>query len=153
MSRCYDCGTECICCVTKPPCSFCIKHGECFVCGKKTCETIKNADGKTLYACFSYQYWELGTVDKKPLEIELEKHGLTIEKITETWEKIVEVFKKAWEVVKDFFSSLTDALIKATARNPKHYHLYKHAKKRRTRKKYRNKLLREAVAYTKKKEG
>ena len=48
-----------------------------------------------------------------------------------------ELLKKAFQC-----SDLTDAELFAACDNPKHWHLYKNAKKLRTRKKYRRKLER-----------
>ena len=83
------------------------------------------------------------------IQAQLDRMGMTFDEFMETVNKAVEwfvdTFSKAWAVVKQFFIDNMDAIFKATAKSPKHYHLYKHARKRRTRKKYRNMLLREAL--------
>lgn len=82
----------------------------------------------------------------------------TINAFVETLNEIVNVSTQALSVVAEAFSkigrklsenikrngaALVDALLYANNDNPKWWHLYKHAKKARTRKKYRNKLLKQ----------
>lgn len=99
------------------------------------------------------------------LESELEKHGFTlkafedfvdelVERIVAAVEQVVEAVKEIWRKVFKSISkagfTLFDAVLWAVTDNPKCWHYYKHAKKFRTRKKYRNKLLREAFESIKK---
>ena len=72
--------------------------------------------------------------------------------LKETLNKIAEVFTQIWEGIAATFNKISegianlhkysDAHLHTVCDNPKHWHLYKHAKKLRTRKKYRNKLKR-----------
>lgn len=57
-------------------------------------------------------------------------------------EALTPMIRLACEAVNKFF----DALLYAANDNPKWWHLYKHAKKARTRKKYRRRLVRQLVA-------
>ena len=90
-----------------------------------------------------------------------------IEKVTkllrETWEAVKKVLDKAVEVLQPIWERLVetyrdakvcaykgvrdalDALLYAANDNPKWWHIYTHTKKRRTRKKYRDKLMRQLV--------
>lgn len=99
------------------------------------------------------------------LESELGKYGLTlktfadfvseiVDNLVAAVEQVVETIKEVWHKVYKVISKVSytmlDAVLWAVNDNPKHWHYYKHAKKLRTRKKYRNKLLREAFANIKK---
>lgn len=82
----------------------------------------------------------------------------TLNAFVETLNKIVDVSTQALSVVAEAFAEigrkvsrqlkvfgtgLVDELLYEANDNPKYWHLYKHAKKARTRKKYRNKLFRQ----------
>ena len=82
----------------------------------------------------------------------------TINAFVETINKMVEVGTQALEVVavavaeigrkvsrqlKVFGNGVVDEILYRANDNPKWWHLYKHAKKARTRKKYRNKLFKQ----------
>ena len=56
-------------------------------------------------------------------------------------EKIAEAIQPIIEKIGAFFSDLNESLLHSVA-TPKEWHYYKHAKKGRTRKKYRNRLER-----------
>ena len=70
----------------------------------------------------------------------------------ETLKKIAEAFTRILEGIAATFAKISEGLANATkysdahlrtaCDNPKHWHLYKNAKKLRTRKKYRNRLKR-----------
>ena len=60
-------------------------------------------------------------------------------------EKIAEAFQPIMEKIGAFFSDLHESLLHSVA-TPKEWHYYKHARKWRTRKKYRNRLERRLAA-------
>ncbi len=99
--------------------------------------------------------------DRALLERELEKHGLslktveefinaTVEAVEQVVEAIKEIFYKAFKAVKRICLSIIDAVLCTINTNPKNWHYYKHAKKFRTRKKYQNRLLKNATEIIKK---
>jgi hypothetical protein len=72
-----------------------------------------------------------------------------IEAIIPALEQIMAVAKQAFEALASgigeaigCFNGFTDAALYAACEDPKHWHYYKHAKKARTRKKYRHRLER-----------
>lgn len=96
--------------------------------------------------------------DEKTESVRFELSPETINAFVETVEKIGEVTTQALSVVAEAFAEigrkvshklkifgtgLVDELLYAANDNPKWWHLYKHAKKARTRKKYKNKLYRQ----------
>lgn len=95
------------------------------------------------------------------LDSELEKYGFTlktfedfvgeiVDSLVAAVEQVVETVKEVWfkifKIISKAGFTLLDAVLWAVNDNPKYWHYYKHAKKLRTRKKYRNKLLRNATA-------
>ena len=58
--------------------------------------------------------------------------------------------KKIVDVFTGICNEICDAFLYAAADNPKDWHYYKHAKKLRTRKKYRNKLWKKGLSRLKK---
>ena len=85
--------------------------------------------------------------NQNAFKAELEKHGFTLEQFNEAWEAVKALIRRIVKAVAKIARRVLDAVYFVTARHPKHYYLYKHAKKWRTRKKYRNLLRREAIAY------
>lgn len=76
------------------------------------------------------------------------------EKCKEVIERVVQVIREVWArimeicgpVIDWFVKEATDALLKAANNHPKWWHLYRYAKKGRTRKKYKRLLMRQVVA-------
>lgn len=64
-----------------------------------------------------------------------------VHKAKEVIKQIAEAFKKAAKVVSKTVHEAMDTLLYAANDNPKWWHLYKHAKKARVRKKYRRRLM------------
>lgn len=62
------------------------------------------------------------------------------------WERFVEIYMAAKADAHKSISDLLDAMLYAANDDPKSWHIYTHTKKRRTRKKYRDKLMRQLVA-------
>ena len=67
--------------------------------------------------------------------------GIMVQCARETIERIVEAFRKLAGAVRKIWDKIVDTLLRIVNDNPKWWHLYKHAKKYRTRKKYRNRLM------------
>lgn len=92
--------------------------------------------------------------DRALLEAEIEKYGLTLKQFENIVDSVVPAISQAVKIVMETAAEIA-AVIRPTVHNvmqctadanPKYWHYYKHAKKLRTRKKYRNKLLRYATA-------
>lgn len=64
----------------------------------------------------------------------------------ELYERIFEALRELANVVTKIVNNIVDKLLHFTNDNPKWWHLYKHAKKYRTRKKYRNRLMRKLLS-------
>lgn len=62
--------------------------------------------------------------------------------------RVAEIIKPIIEAIKPMIDALVNSAIFAymAERHPKWWHYYRHAKRRRIRKKYRDKLLREMIA-------
>lgn len=88
--------------------------------------------------------------DRAMLEVELEKYGLSLKQFEDVVDSVVpiisQVVKIATEIAAVVSPTVHNVMQCTIDANPKYYHYYKHAKKLRTRKKYRNKLLRNATA-------
>lgn len=65
------------------------------------------------------------------------------ERILEAFRELAKELSKIWGNITDSFM---DYMLWVVNDNPKWWHLYKHAKKRRTRKKYRNRLMRQLLS-------
>lgn len=63
--------------------------------------------------------------------------------IREVWARIVEI---CGPVIERFVNEAVDALLRWTNDHPKWWHLYRYAKKARTRKKYRRRLMQQLVS-------
>lgn len=51
---CKDCDDSCTCFLGHAPCSFCMEHGICEICGELTCSTTDDCDEKDpQYVCDS----------------------------------------------------------------------------------------------------
>ncbi len=61
-------------------------------------------------------------------------------------ERIAEAIAPILKQLGKWIEKIYDAMLNAAADNPRHWHLYKHAKKARTRKKYRRRLERALLA-------
>lgn len=92
--------------------------------------------------------------DRAMLEVELEKYGLSLKQFEDVVDSVVPIISQAVKIATEIATEIA-AVVSPTVHNvmqctidanPKYYHYYKHAKKLRTRKKYRNKLLRNATA-------
>lgn len=66
-----------------------------------------------------------------------------IQKAKEAFARIVEAFRNAAKVISNTAREAMDTLLYVANDNPKWWHLYKHAKKARVRKKYRRRLMRQ----------
>ena len=64
----------------------------------------------------------------------------------EILERIVEASRKIARAITPTFHRTWDALLRSANDNPKWWHLYKYAKKARTRNKYRRKLQRQLLS-------
>ena len=74
----------------------------------------------------------------------VEKIGeVTTQALSVVAEAFAEIGRKVSRQLKVFGTGLVDELLYEANDNPKWWHLYKHAKKARTRKKYRNKLFKQ----------
>ncbi len=62
-------------------------------------------------------------------------------KLRQIWEAIGQKFRQAAAIADNRVSEFMDALLYQANDNPKWWHLYKHAKKYRTRKKYKRRLM------------
>lgn len=62
------------------------------------------------------------------------------------WEQVCELYAHAELAARKGINNLMDAMLYAANDNPKWWHLYKHAKKYRTRKKYRNRLMQQLLS-------
>lgn len=69
----------------------------------------------------------------------------TVRKIRELIEWAGEMFRKMAAVVKKAENYLMDRMLYAANGNPRWWHLYEHAKKYRTRKKYRRLLMKQLI--------
>lgn len=92
--------------------------------------------------------------DRALLERELEKHCLTLEQLEGVVDSVVpiisEVIKTATEIAAVIGPAVFDAVMCTINTDSKSWHYYKHAKKFRTRKKYQNRLLKNATEIIKK---
>ena len=68
-----------------------------------------------------------------------------IQAVRPIWERVCEMYRQAEGQIVINVSNLMDSLLYAANDNPKWWHYHKHAKKWRTRKKYRNMLMRQLV--------
>ena len=62
------------------------------------------------------------------------------EVVKKAWDAFVEMAKKAAAIAADLAGKFVDAMLRTANDHPKWWHYYKHAKKRRVRKKYRRRL-------------
>ena len=62
------------------------------------------------------------------------------------WEQVCELYAQAELAESKGINNLMDAILCAANDNPKWWHLYKHAKKYRTRKKYRRLLMQQLLS-------
>lgn len=89
--------------------------------------------------------------DRALLEVELEKHGLTLKQLEGIVDATIPIVSRVIEVAAEIAVNVIPVIIEAVSCTyPKYWHYYKHAKKLRTRKKYRNKLWKIATAAIKK---
>lgn len=72
----------------------------------------------------------------------IERAKAAIQKLAE---QLAEMARTAAQIVRDYVSKFVDALLYNANDHPKWWHLYKHAKKARTRKKYRRRLMQQLV--------
>lgn len=80
-----------------------------------------------------------------------ERVEAVVEQIKAVMARVAEIvapaIKRFVELAKPYIDALTEAaILYISDRYPKWWHYYKHAKRRRIRKKYRDKLLREVAA-------
>ena len=72
-----------------------------------------------------------------------------INELTRTIREIADRAAEAWQnitnAVSIYWYNFVDSMLYLANDNPKWWHLYKHAKKARTRKKYRSKLMRQLL--------
>jgi len=78
----------------------------------------------------------------KTLKLAIEQAVKTARKITDA---IVAAFKKAAAAAARIMSGFMDSLLYKANNHPKWWHLYKHAKKYRVRKKYRKRLMQQLI--------
>lgn len=96
--------------------------------------------------------------DQALLEAELKKRGFTLKQFEDVIDSLTPIISQAVKIATEIATEIAAAVSPTVHNvmrctidaNPKYYHYYKHAKKLRTRKKYRNKLLRNATAVIKK---
>ena len=62
------------------------------------------------------------------------------------WEQVCELYAQAELAASKGINNLMDAILYAANDNPKWWHLYRHAKKYRTRKKYRRLLMQQLLS-------
>lgn len=78
-----------------------------------------------------------------------EANNATLERAAEAFENIkkilVELWRKVKKIIIKFSSAFVDGLLRSANEYPKWWHLYKYSKKRRVRKKYRDKLMRQLL--------
>lgn len=88
--------------------------------------------------------------DRALLEGELEKCGFTLKQFEDVVDSVVlvisPVVKMAVDVAAAVGPIMFDAILCTIEVYPEYWHYYKHAKKFRTRKKYRNRLWKIAIA-------
>lgn len=96
---------------------------------------------------------ENGTTDSMTPKLTLtpEQVATIAEKLKPVFEELVRIFRKFAEWVAEVLKKVAAAICKTSkfieaelyyaTDNPKYWHLYKHAKKARTRKKYRRRLM------------
>lgn len=88
--------------------------------------------------------------DRALLEAELEKYGIALKWFEDAVDSVVPAISQVAKMVVDVAAAvgpiLYDAILCTVGVYPKYYHYYKHAKKFRTRKKYRNRLWKIATA-------
>lgn len=90
-------------------------------------------------------------IDRALLDAECEKCGLALKQLEGIFDAAVPIVSRAIEVAAEIAAKISPVILEAVSCTyPKEWHYYKHAKKLRTRKKYRNKLLRNATAAIKK---
>ncbi len=92
--------------------------------------------------------------DRALLERELEKQSLTLKQLESVIDSVVpiisEVIKTAAEIAAVIGPAVLDAVVCTINTDSKSWRYYKHAKKFRTRKKYQNRLLKNATEIIKK---
>lgn len=88
--------------------------------------------------------------DRALLEGELEKHGFTLMQFEDVVDSVVPIISQVVEMAVNVAAAvgpiMLDAILCTIEVYPEYWHYYKHAKKFRTRKKYRNRLWKIAIA-------
>lgn len=79
-----------------------------------------------------------------------EANNATLEQAAEAFEnikkKLVELWRKVKKIIIKNASTLMDGLLRIANEHPKWWHLYRYSKKRRVRKKYHDKLMRQLLS-------
>lgn len=85
--------------------------------------------------------------DRALLEAELEKYGLTLKQLEGIVDAAMPIISRVIEIAVEIAANVSPVIIDAlSCTYPKYWHYYKHAKKLRTRKKYKNRLWKIAIA-------
>lgn len=107
-------------------------------------ENMNQPEGSRLYIEGQPVEWDGNLPELEPLEEPEASESLErlAQAACEVCERILEL-SKIWSNTKNSFM---DYMLCVVNDNPKWWHLYKHAKKRRTRKKYRNRLMRQLLS-------
>ena len=87
---------------------------------------------------------ELGRAFDELTSAILDAFGEVVAMIQKLADFIVDVFAKTVQFFRYAVAALLDAVLLAYCNDPKHWHYYKHAGRLRTRKKYRNLLMKSA---------